>query len=55
MDVLTEPGHQAGRNVQASEENPRYEVWIPSTLSPLHPPPSRLGLWLDVVAFDYQH
>lgn len=24
--VLTEPGQQAGRNVQASEENPRYEV-----------------------------
>lgn len=25
-DVLTEPGHQAGRNVNASPENPRYEV-----------------------------
>ncbi|KAL2018995.1 hypothetical protein VTK56DRAFT_10220 [Thermocarpiscus australiensis] len=26
MDVLTEPGQQAGRQVQASEENPRYEI-----------------------------
>ncbi|EAA34158.2 hypothetical protein GE21DRAFT_2642 [Neurospora crassa] len=25
-DVLTEPGHQAGRNVNASPENPRYEI-----------------------------
>ncbi|KAK3944447.1 hypothetical protein QBC46DRAFT_374342 [Diplogelasinospora grovesii] len=24
--VLTEPGQQAGRNVQASEESPRYEI-----------------------------
>ncbi|KAF3492090.1 uncharacterized protein GIQ15_01607 [Arthroderma uncinatum] len=24
--VLTEPGNQAGRNVNASEDNPRYEV-----------------------------
>lgn len=28
MGVLTEPGQQAGRNVQASEENPRYEVRV---------------------------
>lgn len=26
MDVLTEPGQQAGRNVNASPETPRYEV-----------------------------
>ena len=26
MDILTEPGQQAGRNVKASIENPRYEV-----------------------------
>ncbi|KAJ2930390.1 hypothetical protein H1R20_g6710, partial [Candolleomyces eurysporus] len=25
-DILTEPGRQADRNVQASEENPRYEI-----------------------------
>ncbi|KAK4159694.1 hypothetical protein QBC43DRAFT_221458 [Cladorrhinum sp. PSN259] len=25
-DVLTEPGKQAGRNVNASMENPRYEI-----------------------------
>jgi hypothetical protein len=25
-DVLTEPGRQADRNVNASEEDPRYEV-----------------------------
>jgi hypothetical protein len=25
-DVLTEPGQQAGRNVNASEDSPRYEV-----------------------------
>lgn len=25
-DVLTEPGRQADRNVQASEDDPRYEV-----------------------------
>ncbi|RXW23111.1 hypothetical protein EST38_g2748 [Candolleomyces aberdarensis] len=25
-DVLTEPGRQADRNVQASEDNPRYEI-----------------------------
>jgi len=25
-DVLTEPGQQAGRNVNASMESPRYEV-----------------------------
>ncbi|KAJ2915624.1 hypothetical protein MD484_g4787, partial [Candolleomyces efflorescens] len=25
-DVLTQPGKQADRNVQASEENPRYEI-----------------------------
>jgi hypothetical protein len=25
-DVLTEPGRQADRNVQASEDRPRYEV-----------------------------
>ncbi|ROT38437.1 hypothetical protein SODALDRAFT_339845 [Sodiomyces alkalinus F11] len=25
-DVLTEPGRQAQRNVQASEEEPRYEI-----------------------------
>jgi hypothetical protein len=24
--VITEPGRQAGRNVDASEENPRYEI-----------------------------
>ncbi|EAW09086.1 DUF2945 domain-containing protein [Aspergillus clavatus NRRL 1] len=24
--VLTEPGNQAGRNVQASEDDPRYEI-----------------------------
>ncbi|KAJ9152317.1 hypothetical protein NKR19_g4567 [Coniochaeta hoffmannii] len=24
--VLTEPGNQAGRNVNASEEQPRYEI-----------------------------
>ena len=28
-DVLTEPGVQADRNVQASEEDPRYEVSSP--------------------------
>lgn len=28
MDVLTEPGQQAGRNVNASEDSPRYEVCI---------------------------
>lgn len=26
MDVLTEPGVQADRNVQASPANPRYEI-----------------------------
>ncbi|KAK3344551.1 hypothetical protein B0H65DRAFT_179675 [Neurospora tetraspora] len=26
MDVLTEPGQQAGRNVNASPETPRYEI-----------------------------
>ncbi|GAB1313666.1 hypothetical protein MFIFM68171_03876 [Madurella fahalii] len=26
MGVLTEPGQQAGRNVNASAENPRYEI-----------------------------
>ncbi|KAK4107523.1 hypothetical protein N656DRAFT_840342 [Canariomyces notabilis] len=26
MNVLTEPGQQAGRNVQASSDNPRYEI-----------------------------
>ncbi|KAM5493161.1 hypothetical protein McaMca56_006801 [Microsporum canis] len=26
MSVLTEPGTQAGRNVDASKSNPRYEV-----------------------------
>ncbi|KAJ3535736.1 hypothetical protein NMY22_g6353 [Coprinellus aureogranulatus] len=25
-DVLTQPGRQADRNVQASEEDPRYEI-----------------------------
>ncbi|KAJ6577877.1 hypothetical protein B0H19DRAFT_570556 [Mycena capillaripes] len=25
-DVLTEPGRQADRNVNASEEDPRYEI-----------------------------
>ncbi|KAK0752443.1 hypothetical protein B0T18DRAFT_479006 [Schizothecium vesticola] len=25
-DVLTEPGQQAGRNVNASEDSPRYEI-----------------------------
>jgi hypothetical protein len=25
--ILTEPGRQAERNVQASEDRPRYEVW----------------------------
>ncbi|KAI1413163.1 hypothetical protein F5Y13DRAFT_189525 [Hypoxylon sp. FL1857] len=25
-DVLTEPGKQADRNVQASADNPRYEI-----------------------------
>ncbi|KAK3314864.1 hypothetical protein B0H66DRAFT_480858, partial [Apodospora peruviana] len=25
-DVLTEPGRQAGRNVNASMEDPRYEI-----------------------------
>ncbi|KAL2753260.1 hypothetical protein ACRALDRAFT_2110706 [Sodiomyces alcalophilus JCM 7366] len=25
-DVLTQPGRQAERNVQASEEEPRYEI-----------------------------
>ncbi|KAJ3535731.1 hypothetical protein NMY22_g6352 [Coprinellus aureogranulatus] len=25
-DVLTEPGRQADRNVQASEDDPRYEI-----------------------------
>ena len=25
-DVLTEPGQQAGRNVDASTDNPRYEI-----------------------------
>ncbi|KAF2188533.1 hypothetical protein K469DRAFT_565730 [Zopfia rhizophila CBS 207.26] len=24
--ILTEPGNQAGRNVNASEEDPRYEI-----------------------------
>ncbi|KAE8315610.1 hypothetical protein BDV24DRAFT_129847 [Aspergillus arachidicola] len=26
QSVLTEPGNQAGRHVDASEENPRYEI-----------------------------
>jgi hypothetical protein len=26
MSVLTEPGRQAHRNVDASEKNPRYEI-----------------------------
>ncbi|KAL3463621.1 hypothetical protein BJX64DRAFT_287361 [Aspergillus heterothallicus] len=26
MSVLTEPGKQADRNVDASEQNPRYEI-----------------------------
>lgn len=30
--VLTEPGNQAGRNVQASEDDPRYEVRSPILL-----------------------
>ncbi|XXH02433.1 hypothetical protein Hte_008808 [Hypoxylon texense] len=32
MDVLTEPGVQADRNVQASPDNPRYEVSIPEDI-----------------------
>ncbi|KAI1189650.1 hypothetical protein F5B17DRAFT_390824 [Nemania serpens] len=30
--VLTEPGTQASRNVQASENEPRYEVRDPSAI-----------------------
>ncbi|KAF6749874.1 hypothetical protein DFP72DRAFT_911942 [Ephemerocybe angulata] len=30
-DVLTEPGRQADRNVQASQEHPRYEIENSST------------------------
>ncbi|BCR84745.1 DUF2945 domain-containing protein [Aspergillus chevalieri] len=26
QSILTEPGNQAGRNVDASEEEPRYEI-----------------------------
>ncbi|KAK3948092.1 hypothetical protein QBC32DRAFT_222737 [Pseudoneurospora amorphoporcata] len=32
MDVLTEPGQQAGRNVNASPETPRYEVSLMLTM-----------------------
>jgi hypothetical protein len=41
-DVLTEPGQQAGRNVNASVENPRYEV---ATHSPTWTRQSELTCW----------
>ncbi|KAI0881910.1 uncharacterized protein GGS22DRAFT_171050 [Annulohypoxylon maeteangense] len=34
-DVLTKPGVQADRNVQASADEPRYEVGTPSLPLPL--------------------
>ncbi|KAI1082230.1 hypothetical protein F5B20DRAFT_532646 [Whalleya microplaca] len=34
--VLTEPGKQASRNVQASQDSPRYEAGFPHPLPSFH-------------------
>lgn len=42
--VLTQPGVQADRNVQASREEPRYEVSLPPTYLPTYDiVPCRIG------------